>query len=131
MGPPAGRTEIASNVADLPAGWRNLAPELNAQPNDHSVVKRSWSAFARTDLEHYLKQHGVTQVVIAGIATSLGVESTARQARDLGFNVTLATDAMSDRSAEAHDHSVQFIFPRLGERGVTADIITLLSNRTA
>ena len=94
-------------------------------------MKRSWSAFAHTDLEHYLKQHGVTQVVIAGIATSLGVESTARQARDLGFNVTLATDAMSDRSAEAHHHSVQFIFPRLGERGDTADIITLLPKRTA
>ncbi len=65
-------------------------------------------------------------MVLAGVATSIGVESTARQAHELGFNVTLALDAMTDRSIEAHENSIARIFPRLGETGTTAQIIALL-----
>ncbi|MEO8748077.1 MAG: isochorismatase family protein [Rhodanobacter sp.] len=60
------------------------------------------------------------------MATSIGVESTARCAYELGINVTLAIDAMTDMSAEAHDNSVQRIFPRLGETGSTDDVIARL-----
>jgi nicotinamidase-related amidase len=70
----------------------------------------------------------VTQVVIAGVATSAGVESTARQAHELGFNVTLAVDAMTDMNSDAHINSVTQIFPRLGETGTTRDVIDLLEN---
>jgi isochorismate hydrolase len=73
-----------------------------------------------------LKERGVTQVVIAGVATSFGVESTARQAYDDGYNVTLAIDAMTDVRAESHEHSVTRVFPVLGETGSTADILALL-----
>ena len=123
-----GRAEQTPNLSALPPDWTELAPELNAQPQDHRVTKRTWGAFTHTDLEAYLRQHGVTQVVIAGVATSVGVESTARHAHELGFNVTLATDAMTDRSAEAHDNSVSRIFPRLGETGLTQDILDLLGS---
>jgi len=68
----------------------------------------------------------VSQAVLAGIATSIGVESTARTAFALGFNVTLAVDAMTDMSAEAHENSLKRIFPRLGETGTASDIVTLL-----
>jgi nicotinamidase-related amidase len=60
------------------------------------------------------------------VATSIGVESTARQAHELGYNVTLAIDAMTDRSREAQENSVTRIFPRLGETGTTAEIVALL-----
>jgi nicotinamidase-related amidase len=83
-------------------------------------------AFTNTDLEARLKGLGVTQVVLAGVATSIGVESTARHAYELGFNVTLAIDAMTDLSLEAHDNSVARIFPRLGETGSTQEIVDLL-----
>ena len=73
-----------------------------------------------------MKKLGVTQVVIAGIATSIGVESTARYAYELGFNVTLAVDAMTDMNLDAHTNSVTRIFPRLGETGTTQEIIDLL-----
>jgi len=73
-----------------------------------------------------MKKLGVTQVVIAGIATSIGVESTARYAYELGFNVTLAVDAMTDMNLDAHINSVTRIFPRLGETGTTQEIIDLL-----
>jgi nicotinamidase-related amidase len=123
-----GRTEQTRSRREFPAGWTDLVPELNRQPEDHTVTKRTWGAFTNTGLDEHLKKLGVTQVVIAGIATSIGVESTARQAHEHGFNVTLATDAMTDRDLEAHRHSVTRIFPRLGETGTTWEIAALLDS---
>ncbi len=126
-----GRAEQKFRVAELPAGWTDLVPELNRQPGDHTVTKQTWGAFTNTGLAEHLKQLGVTQVVIAGIATSAGVESTARQAHEHGFHVTLAVDAMTDMHLDAHLNSVTRIFPRLGETGTTEEIIKLLdSTRT-
>jgi nicotinamidase-related amidase len=127
-GAPPGRTERVRNVAQLPAGWADLVPELNRQPGDHAVTKRTWGAFTNTGLDEHLKKLGVTQVVIAGVATSIGVESTARQAHERGLNVTLAVDAMTDLNADAHINSITRIFPRLGETGTTQQIIDLLGN---
>ena len=122
-----GRTEQARRIAGaLGPDFIELLPELDAQPDDIRVTKTSWGAFATTDLAARLKAIGVTQIVLAGVATSAGVESTAREAHGLGFNVTLALDAMTDMSAEMHDHSVARIFPRLGETGTTAEVVALL-----
>jgi nicotinamidase-related amidase len=126
-----GRTERARRAADFPPGWTDLLPELNRQPQDHLVTKRTWGAFANTGLEAHLKSHGVTQVVISGVSTSAGVESTARHASELGFNVVLAVDAMTDMDADAHDNSVTRIFPKLGETGMTTEIIDLFETRSA
>jgi nicotinamidase-related amidase len=124
-----GRTEQALSKGPRAADWADLTPELDQHPEDHWVTKRTWNAFTNTNLDAYLKGKSVTQVVVAGIATSIGVESTARLAYALGFNVTLATDAMSDRNAEAHGNSVSYIFPRLGETGTTQEIIRLVKAR--
>lgn len=126
-GVPPGRTEQGRRVADFPAGWTDLIPELNQQPTDHTITKYAPGAFTKTGLEEHLRSRGVTQVVITGVATSIGVESTARQAYECGFNVTLAIDAMTDMSVDSHTHSVTRIFPRLGETGTTQDILDLLN----
>ena len=94
-----------------------------------TVTKRSWGAFTNTGLYERLKKLGVTQVVIGGVATSIGVESTARQAHEHGFHVTLAVDAMTDMNPDAHHNSITRIFPRLGETGTTDEIIELLDKR--
>ena len=126
-----GRTEQPRlNLDALPADFADLVPELGRQPNDIVVTKRTWGAFASTDLGKQLETLGVTQVVVTGVATGTGVESTARQAYEQGFNVTLATDAMTDRNPEAHDYSVRKVFPRLGETGSAADVIALLAGRS-
>jgi nicotinamidase-related amidase len=125
-GAPSGRTEQPRRSRKLPAGWTDLVPELNQQPEDHVVTKQQWGAFQNTGLDEHLKNLDVTQVVIAGVATSIGVESTARHAHECGFNVTLAVDAMTDSNQEAHLNSITRIFPRLGETGTTAEIIDLL-----
>ncbi len=126
-----GRAEQSRSTADRPPGWTELVPELGRQPQDHTVTKKTWGAFTDTDLDAALRARGVTQVVIAGIATSIGVESTARQAHERGYNVTLAIDAMTDFNADAHANSLTRIFPRLGETGTSADIIALLDQRGA
>lgn len=121
-----GRAEQSRSMGELPAGWADFVPELDRQPQDHTVTKRTWGAFTNTDLDDHLKKQGATQIVLAGVATSIGVESTARFAHELGFNVTLAIDAMTDMNAEAHDNSITRIFPRLGETGTTREILDLL-----
>lgn len=126
-----GRTERPRPAGPFPDGWTDLIPELDRQPDDIAVTKRTWGAFASTDLERQLRLRGVTQVVIAGVATGTGVESTARQAYEAGFNVALATDAMSDSRSEAHDYSIANVFPRLGESGSTQAIIDHLATRSA
>ncbi len=124
---PAGRTEQPLRApGGFPAGWTDLVDALNRQPGDQVVTKRTSGAFTHTGLETYLKSSGVTQVVIAGVATSNGVEATARDAYALGFNVTLAIDAMTDMNADAHINSVTRIFPKLGETGTTREIIDCL-----
>jgi nicotinamidase-related amidase len=125
-GSPPGRAEQSFSVREMPAGWTDLIPELKQQPSDHLVTKRTRGAFTHTDLEKYLRDNGVTQVVITGVATGAGVESTARHAHELGFNVALALDAMTDRDADVHHNSVTRIFPKMGETGTTREIIDLL-----
>jgi nicotinamidase-related amidase len=126
-----GRTERPPRIDAFPEGWTDLIPELDQRPSDIVVTKRTWGAFASTDLEARLKALGVTQVVVTGVATGTGVEATARQAYEQGFNVTLAIDAMTDLRPEAHDYSVANVFPRLGETGTTRDIVDLLERRSA
>ncbi len=125
-----GRTEQPRRVEPSP-GWSELLPEVGPRPGDLAVTKRTWGAFTGTGLEARLRERGVTQVVVVGVATSAGVESTARQAHELGFNVTLAVDAMTDRSAEAHLNSLTWIFPRLGETGTTEEVLARLAGARA
>ncbi|MDR3466008.1 MAG: isochorismatase family protein [Xanthobacteraceae bacterium] len=127
-----GRTEQPRRHGGaFPEGFTDFIPELGHQPDDIVVTKRTWGAFAGTDLEARLKTAGVTQVVVIGVATATGVEATARQAYEHGFNVTLATDAMTDTRPEAHDYSIKNVFPRLGETGTSQEIIDLLQTRSA
>jgi nicotinamidase-related amidase len=123
-----GRTEAGSPKFSFPPDWTELVPELEQHPDDYTVTKHRVGAFIGTDLDEYLRRRGVTQVFLAGISTSAGVESTARSAYDLGYNVVLVTDAMTDRDADAHRHSVEKIFPRLGETDTTAKVLQLLSS---
>jgi nicotinamidase-related amidase len=122
-----GRTETPARGLDRPAGWDEIVPELSGHAADIVVTKRNWGAFHGTDLDVQLRRRGITQVVLGGIATGAGVESTARAAHEHGYHVTLATDAMADRDGATHEHSVGRIFPRLGETGTTAEILDLLA----
>jgi nicotinamidase-related amidase len=127
-----GRTEHGPRSSgSFTDGWTDFLPELDEQPNDIVVTKRTWGVFAGTNLEDRLKALGVTQVVVTGVATSGDVEATVRQADEQGFNVSLALDAMTDTRPEAHDYTIRNVFPRLGETGTSQEIISLLPTRSA
>jgi nicotinamidase-related amidase len=110
-----------------PAGWTELLPELDRQPSDYAVTKLQPGAFYGTALEQILRRRGATQLVLVGIATSVGVEATARTAYDHGYHVVLVVDAMTDRSPEAHRYSVEAIFPRIGETTTTEAVLSHLA----
>jgi nicotinamidase-related amidase len=121
-----GRTEAGRFKLDFPPDWANLVPELEAQPGDHRVTKQRVGAFIGTSLDAILRERGVTQIVLTGISTSAGVESTARSAYDYGYNVAFVTDAMTDRDAATHGYCVEKVFPRFGERDTTENLLRLL-----
>ncbi|AQT05875.1 hydrolase [Acetobacter persici] len=103
--------------------WAELADGL-AEPNDLRVTKRQWGAFYGTDLDLQLRRRGITTIVLGGIATNLGVESTARAAHEHGYNVVLAEDIMSTFTEAMQRFACEEIFPRLG-RVVASDAVTL------
>ncbi|MFT4111771.1 cysteine hydrolase family protein [Silvibacterium sp.] len=114
------------DFSQFPADFTELLPELDAQPTDHRITKLAFGAFLNTGLHDWLQEQGVTQVIFCGIATTIGVESSARTAYDLGYHVVFASDAMMDIKPEAHTYSIENIFPRLGEIDTTEAILTKL-----
>ncbi|MFD9501973.1 isochorismatase family protein [Streptomyces sp. NPDC060035] len=121
-----GRTDGPAPAGRPAADWADLVPELGPREGDIVVTKQQWGSFYGTDLDLQLRRRGITQIVVTGIATSIGVESTARSAHEHGYHVTIATDAVTDMDGGAHRNSVEKIFPRLGETDTTAAIVKLL-----
>lgn len=122
-----GRNDMGEHSTP-PNDWANLVPELTVESQDKLISKQTWGAFTNTDLDQYLKQNNITQLFICGIATSMGVESTARFASELGYNVVLITDVMSDMNENSHDNSIKNIFPKLGETVKYEEFLTLLNH---
>jgi nicotinamidase-related amidase len=102
-------------------GWAELVDGL-AAPSDLRVTKRQWGAFYGTDLDLQLRRRHVTSVVIGGIATNMGVESTARAAHEHGYAVVLVEDAASSRTAEMHAFAFGHIFPLFSRVAKTDEI---------
>ena len=113
----------------FPPGWADIIDEPGPRPGDHLITKRRRSAFHDTGLDTLLRDLGVTQIVLAGVSTSSGVESTARSGHDHGYHVVLATDAMADPDPGLHRHSLERVFPKLGETATSAEIIDFLDHK--
>ena len=130
-GLPAGRVERPIPEEDeLPASFSELDDRLPVAESDHHIYKaRTWSAFPGTDLEEFLKAKGVTQVVVSGIATGAGVESTARSAYDAGFTVTVAADACVDGNPARHQAALADDFPSFGLVSDVATVTSALNSR--
>jgi nicotinamidase-related amidase len=110
----------------LPADWLADPAELPTQAGDIAIVKRQWGAFHGTELDLQLRRRGIRTIVLAGIATSIGVESTARFAWELGYDIVFAEDATSGPDAGMHANSFEKVFPRLGRVRTTADVLATL-----
>jgi nicotinamidase-related amidase len=124
---PVDRPSRDPNAPPLPPSASELIPEAGFQNGDLLITKRHWGAFAGTELEQALKQRGVDTIVLTGIATNVGVESTARQGTGLGFAFVIVEDACSARDAEDHRMSFDRIFPRLARVRTTDEVILALA----
>jgi nicotinamidase-related amidase len=113
-------------VGAPPANWMADSAELPPQPGDIHIVKRQWGAFHGTELDLQLRRRGIRTIVLAGIATSIGVESTGRFAWELGYDIVFVEDATSGPDAAMHANSFEKVFPRLGRVRRTADVLAAL-----
>jgi nicotinamidase-related amidase len=118
--PPA-KVDEPSNFGALPLDWDEFPQPL--EPGDVIVTKRQWGAFYGTDLDLQLRRRGVRTMVLGGIATSFGVESTARSAWEHGYELVICEDLCADLNSERHDWSFKHIFPRLARVGSSQGII--------
>lgn len=125
-----GRTDMGPRNLSFSPDWIELVPELQQQFGDYLISKQRVGAFIGTSLDETLRRRDVTQVFVIGVATSMGVESTVRSAYDHGYNVVTVVDAMTDRDAEAHCHSVEKIFPRMSETDTTENVLKMLKQAT-
>ena len=108
------------------AEWAEIVPELQGHPEDLLITKRQWGAFYGTELDLQLRRRGVRTIVLCGISTSIGVESTARDGYERGYHQVFVEDAMAARSEEEHAHTVTRIFPRLGRVRATREVVLAL-----
>ena len=110
----------------FPADWTEIVEGLQA-PGDLVVIKHQWGAFYGTDLELQLRRRGVDAIVLGGVSTNFGVESTLRQAWESGFSMLVAEDLCASRSAEMHAFAITKIFPRLCRVVQSADLTFTVS----
>ena len=123
----ANADETTPRRGEMPKDWADIVPELGPEPSDVLITKRQWGAFYGTDLDLRLRRGGLDTIVLAGISTTYGVESTARFAYEYGYQQIFAEDAMSDRSAEAHKNGVEFVLKRIGRVRKTSEILQALT----
>ena len=110
----------------MPADWSEITPELGPNEGDIIITKKQWGAFYGTELDLQLRRRKIDTIVLCGISTNIGVESTARFAFEYGYQQIFVEDAMSSRSRAEHEHTVQTTFPRMGRVRLAKDILSSL-----
>ena len=124
---PVTDTPAQAGGRSLPPDWAEFVPELVPQAGDIIITKRQWGAFYGTELDLQLRRRGIDTIVLCGISTSIGVESTARDAFERGYTQIFVEDAMACRDAVEHAHTVSTLFPRIGRVRSTAEVLAALS----
>jgi nicotinamidase-related amidase len=109
-----------------PSDWAEVVPELDPQPGDFIITKRQWGAFYGTELELQLRRRKIETIVLWGISTNVGVESTARFAYEYGYQQVFVEDASAARSADEHNHTMKTTFARMGRIRTTSDLLAVL-----
>jgi len=113
-------------TGQLPNDWAEFVPQLIPQAGDIVITKKQWGAFYGTELDLQLRRRGIKTIILCGIATNYGVESTARFAYEYGYNQLFAEDAMASMTAEAHAFSVNHVLKRIGLVRNTSEILNRL-----
>ncbi|MBP2110697.1 hydrolase [Paenibacillus silagei] len=115
-------TDSVAAPVNYPEGWDQIVPAIAGFKNTYTVTKRQWGAFFGTDLDLQLRRRGIQSIVLCGISTSIGVDTTAREAYQLGYQQVFAEDAMTASTREEHDYVCRTIFPRIGRIRTSEEI---------
>lgn len=119
-------TDMHLTPGAYPAGWDDIVPELAEVKGAHVVTKRQWGAFYGTDLDLQLRRRGIDTIVLCGISTSIGVDTTAREAFQHGYQQIFVEDAMAASTKEEHEYVCRYIFPRIGKIRSTEEVLAAL-----
>jgi len=111
----------------ISADFAEIVPQIRDE-RDIVVTKRQWGAFYGTDLDLQLRRRHITTIVLGGVSTNMGVESTARAAHEHGYHLVLVEDAMSAHTAEDHAFAITRIFPKIGRLVSTSDVLAALTS---
>jgi len=122
------RVDQPGGAPNLDPQWSTLVDELDVQPTDLVITKRQWGAFHGTELDSQLRRRGVTDIVLTGLVTNMGVESTARQAHEHGYHTVIVSDAISGLSPDDHHFAVQRIFPKISQVDTTDYLLAHLES---
>ncbi len=127
--PPLGlrpETDGPGMSGPFPDGFDEIVPEMGPKEGDVVIAKRQWGAFYGTELEMQLRRRGIRTIVLCGISTNVGVESTARYAYEAGFSQIFVEDAMAATSDEEHSFPLRTTFPRMGRIRSTDEVLRAL-----
>lgn len=119
-------TDFEMNPVQFSKGWDDYVTELQDLKNVYYITKRQWGGFYGTDLDLQLRRRKISTIVLCGISTSIGVDTTAREAYQRGYNQIFAADAMTAGTKEEHDYEVRYVFPRIGRIRTTEEVISML-----
>lgn len=120
-------TDFTTSPMQLPDGWDNMVPELADTPNAHTIIKRQWGAFFGTDLDLQLRRRGIDTIVLCGVSTSIGVDTTAREAYQHGYHQVFVEDAMTASTGKEHEYVCKSIFPKIGRIRTSEEVAALLN----
>lgn len=123
---PKPKTDSNTNPMQFQKGWDSFVPELANIKSTHTITKRQWGAFYGTDLDLQLRRRGIDTIVLCGISTGIGVDTTAREAYQHGYNQIFVEDAMTASIKEEHDYVCKYIFPRIGQIRTSEEVVSLL-----
>lgn len=134
VSPSADRKDGLQPITDIPtqfnppraADWNEIVPELGPEPSDFVITKRQWGGFYGTELDLQLRRRKIDTIVLCGISTNIGVESTARFAYEYGYQQFFAEDACAARSRDEHEHTMKTTFARIGRVRTTEEILSAL-----
>ncbi|HEY5035701.1 MAG TPA: isochorismatase family protein [Chthoniobacterales bacterium] len=124
---PAADARMVLKPSELPDDWAEFVSEISPRAGDLVISKRQWGAFYGTELDLQLRRRGVRTIVLAGIATNYGVESTARAAYERGYEQIFVEDAMTTQNAEAHRLALEHVFKRMGRIVETEAVLIVLA----
>lgn len=118
--------DLKRNLIKFLKGWDDYVPEIASGKKFYAITKRQWGAFYGTDLDLQLRRRGIDTIALCGISTGIGVDTTAREAYERGYNQIFIEDAMTASTKEEHDYVCKYIFPRIGKIRTSEEVISSL-----